>query len=62
MGWGEWWGEGEPKIFFVFFLLSFKTNLSFNGSKNKKKSETKNSLPKDFFFSWTQIALFPVTF
>lgn len=53
--------------FCPFFERKTKTNLSFNGSKDKqkRKSETnkqiKNPIPKDFFSS-TQVALFPVTF
>lgn len=42
----------ESRRSFLSFLLLFKTNLSFNGSKNKKKSETNQKIPspKIFFF------------
>lgn len=57
-------GGWRMEIFFRLFF--FKTNLSFNGSKNKqekvKQEKNLNPFPKRFFFSWTQIALFPVMF
>lgn len=57
------------EIFFAFFFKKQnKTNLSFNGSKNKKEKvkhtyKKRSKIPSaKIFFSWTQIALFPVTF